>query len=178
LLRRRIVHLLKGPPPLEIAIQRGMKVGVNVSVQSDVVFDMSLAWLIEIGDDVTIAPGAYLLAHDASTKRALGYTRIGRVTVGRGAFVGARALLMPGVTVGERAIVAAGAIVVDDVPEGAIVAGNPARVVGEVDEYLERRRRELADAPRWGAAAGTWPLSAAAREQQRATLADRFGFVE
>ena len=45
---------------------------------------------------------------------------------------------MPGVTIGEGAIVAAGAIVTKSVPDGMVVGGNPARVIGTVDEFKER----------------------------------------
>lgn len=49
------------------------------------------------------------------------------VTVARGAVVGAGAILLPGIRVGEGALVGAGAVVVGDVPDGAVVVGNPAR---------------------------------------------------
>jgi maltose O-acetyltransferase len=52
------------------------------------------------------------------------------VTIGRNVWIGASAVINPGVTLGDDAIVSAGAVVVEDVPEGATVAGNPARVVG------------------------------------------------
>jgi len=52
----------------------------------------------------------------------------------RGAKVGANATLLPGVTIGENALVGAGAVVVRDVPAGAVVAGNPARVIKQITE--------------------------------------------
>ena len=106
-----------------------------------------MPWLIEIGDECTIAPEAYLLAHDASTKRHLNRTRVGRVCIGRRVFIGARAVILPGVTVGDESIVAAGSVVVHDVPPRTIVAGNPARQVGSLDDYLAEQRRRLAEGP-------------------------------
>jgi acetyltransferase-like isoleucine patch superfamily enzyme len=50
----------------------------------------------------------------------------------RGAKIGANATLLPGITIGENALVGAGAVVVDDVPAGAVVAGNPARVIKRI----------------------------------------------
>jgi len=50
----------------------------------------------------------------------------------QGAKVGANATILPGVVVGENALVGAGAVVVRDVPPGAVVAGNPARVIGQI----------------------------------------------
>jgi acetyltransferase-like isoleucine patch superfamily enzyme len=51
------------------------------------------------------------------------------VTIGRGVFVGARAIIMKGVTIGDRAVVGAGAVVTKDVPAGQRAVGNPARVL-------------------------------------------------
>jgi maltose O-acetyltransferase len=53
------------------------------------------------------------------------------VVIGDHAWIGYRALVLPGVTIGEGGVVAAGAVVTKDVPPYAIVAGNPARVVGQ-----------------------------------------------
>lgn len=52
----------------------------------------------------------------------------------RGARVGGGSVLLPGVTIGENALVGAGSVVTKDVPDAAIVAGNPARIVGRVRE--------------------------------------------
>jgi sugar O-acyltransferase (sialic acid O-acetyltransferase NeuD family) len=67
-----------------------------------------------IGDGVHVAPGA---------------TLCGCVTVGDGVLIGAGAVVLPRLRIGDDAIVAAGAIVTRDVPSGALVIGNPARIV-------------------------------------------------
>jgi putative colanic acid biosynthesis acetyltransferase WcaF len=82
---------------------------------------------IEIHEDATVAQEVYLCTgtHDfASPNREL---QTAKITVGAGAFVCARAFVLPGVTIGARAVVGACAVVTRDVPEGARVAGNPAR---------------------------------------------------
>jgi maltose O-acetyltransferase len=96
---------------------------------------------------VTIAPGAYLLAHDASTKSLIGYTWVAPVTIEDGAFIGAYAVILPGVTVGARAIVGAASVVTSDVPAGAIVVGVPARVIGSVAQYQDLHRSRLSSFP-------------------------------
>ena len=58
------------------------------------------------------------------------------VVVGDGAALGARAVLLPGVTVGEGALVGAGAVVTRSVEPGAVVAGNPARVIGRRENLV------------------------------------------
>ncbi|HEY8966141.1 MAG TPA: DapH/DapD/GlmU-related protein [Candidatus Methylacidiphilales bacterium] len=77
----------------------------------------------------TVAQEAYLCAgtHDFSKESLPLVTRT--VRIGEGAFVGARAFVLPGVTVGARAVVGACAVVTKDVPPGAVVAGNPAHLL-------------------------------------------------
>lgn len=122
-----------------------MEIGDNCSIQPGVVFDYSHCWLIKIGNNVTIAPEAYFLAHDASTKNLINYTKnlinytkIGSITLEDNVFIGARALIMPGVTIGKNSIVAAGSIVTKSIPEGSVVAGNPAIVISNINKYKEK----------------------------------------
>ena len=67
----------------------GMKVGKDFNRLAGVILDPSHCWLIDIGDNVTIAPRVHVLCHDASTKGFLGYTKIGRVNIGSNVFIGA-----------------------------------------------------------------------------------------
>ena len=62
----------------------------------------------------------------------------GKITVEDNAYIGAAAQIMPGVTIGAGALVAAGSIVTKSVPKGMVVAGNPARVICSVDDYIKR----------------------------------------
>lgn len=128
-LRARIRKILLEEIWLDDYLKRGMKSGKNSSIQPGVILDYSHCNLITIGNNVTIAPQAYLLAHDASTKRDLGYTKIGRIDIKDNVFAGARALIMPGVTVGENSIVTAGAVVTKNVKPNTVVAGNPAKEI-------------------------------------------------
>jgi len=84
---------------------------------------------IILQEGATIAQEAYLCTgtHDFTSPHLPLQTA--PITVGRGAFVGARAFVLPGVTLGEHCLVGAMAVVTRDVPPGAIVAGNPARAV-------------------------------------------------
>ena len=56
--------------------------------------------------------------------------------------IGARTVILPGRKIGPNAIVGAGTVVNMDVPEGAVVAGNPARIIGTVEEFEQKRLRE------------------------------------
>lgn len=85
---------------------------------------------IRIEDDVLIGPKASLITEnhpgDPQNRRTLVCKPI---HIKRNAWIGAAATILPGVTIGENAIVAAGAVVTRDVPDNAVVAGVPARVV-------------------------------------------------
>ncbi len=80
---------------------------------------------VHIAKYTYIAFGATILTHDfVRALRADTY-------IGESCFIGARSIIMPGVTVGDCCIVAAGSVVTRDVPDNCIVAGNPAKVVRE-----------------------------------------------
>jgi len=85
---------------------------------------------IEIGADATVAQEAYLCTgtHDFASPRLSLQTA--PIRIGRGAFVGARSIILPGLTLGEGCVVGAAAVVTRDVAPYAIVAGNPARQIG------------------------------------------------
>jgi carbonic anhydrase/acetyltransferase-like protein (isoleucine patch superfamily) len=118
-------------------MQRGLKVGKNVYIQLGVEFDPGYPYLIEIGDDCRITGGVMIMAHDATTFRDLGITRIAPVRILEGSFIGYGATILPGVTIGPRALVAARSFVNRDVGEDMAVAGNPARRFGSYSEILK-----------------------------------------
>jgi acetyltransferase-like isoleucine patch superfamily enzyme len=83
-----------------------------------------------IGDNVSISAEVCILTadHDLNAPDFAGRQR--QVSIGDFAFIGTRALVLPGVSIGKGAAVAAGSIVTKDVPEYAIVAGCPAKQIG------------------------------------------------
>lgn len=132
---------------LEIAIENGLKIGKNHNIQNQVIFDWSHCWLIEIGDNVTIAPRTYILCHDASTKNALGYTKIGRVRIGNNVFIGANTTILPGVTIGDNVIIRANSVVTKDIPENSVAIGNPCRVIKDYNNYVDENKKIMDNVP-------------------------------
>jgi acetyltransferase-like isoleucine patch superfamily enzyme len=112
-------------------IRIGERVGIGANSEIRAVGTNRLV----IGDDVLIAPQCYIggsVYHHDRLDVPIGEQGLdlrGGVTVGRGAWIGASAVLVDGVTVGDHAIVAAGAVVVRDVPAYGIAGGVPARLL-------------------------------------------------
>ncbi len=139
----RFKCLIRGDQDLEKLIRRGLKVGKNFKRMKDVLIDPSHCWHISIGDNVTLAPRVHILAHDASMKTFLGFTRVANIKIGDNVFVGAGAIILPGVTVGDNVIIGAGSIVTKDIPNDSIALGNPAHVVKSLDEFLSRHKSKM-----------------------------------
>lgn len=118
----------------------GVSVGTGCRVYSCKV--ASEYHMVSIGNDTTISIDVLFVTHDGTgwlvrDDRGRRY-RYAPVRVGDRCFVGARAVLMPGVEVGSDSVVAVGAVVTKSVPAGSVVAGVPARVIGRTDELRER----------------------------------------
>lgn len=94
---------------------------------------------INTGSDVSIGPEASILTLGHDPRSPDFVDRGGDVVIGNRVWIGYRALILPGVTIGEGAVVGAGAVVTKDVEPYAIVAGNPARKIGERSRELEYR---------------------------------------
>ena len=126
--------------------EMGLKIGKNFKADKPRI-DISHCWLISIGDNVVFGPNVYLLAHDASTKPYLGYTKIGRVNIGDNTFIGADAVVMPGVSIGNNCIIGTASVVTRDIPDNTVYAGNPARFICTIEDYLEKNRNLLKTNP-------------------------------
>lgn len=147
---RNIIMLLNREIPTEVLIKRGMKVGKDFNRQQGCFLDPTHCFLITIGDDVTMSIRVTVMAHDASTKKTLGYTKIGQVHIGDHVFIGANTTILPGVTIGDYAVVGAGSIVTHDVPAKTVVAGVPAKEICSVDEYVARFQSQMDEANTFG----------------------------
>ncbi|MBI1798813.1 MAG: hypothetical protein HYR73_03915 [Candidatus Eisenbacteria bacterium] len=128
------------PLGARLAIYRamGIRIGHGVFVGLDTYLGCQFPELIEIEDDVTISFRVTVVVHD-DARRMSGVIpgqlegTVAPVRFRRGCYIGAGALILPGITVGEGAVVAAGAVVTRDVPPHQVVAGVPARTIKETD---------------------------------------------
>ncbi|WP_129113288.1 maltose acetyltransferase domain-containing protein [Halegenticoccus tardaugens] len=89
---------------------------------------------VDVGDNCLVGPGAhvYTATHPTDAAERNEGLEYGKpVAIGDDVWIGGRAVINPGVTVGDDVTIASGAVVTDDVPEGVVVGGNPARVIAE-----------------------------------------------
>lgn len=132
-------------PNAEELRKYGAHIGHDVYIYTKRI-DISHAFLLSIGNNVTLSDCRILL-HDGSTKRALNYSRVGRVEIGNNVFVGADAIILPNVKIGDNCIIGAGTVVSKDIPDGAVVVGNPARIINTYDAFVMRNKELLLERP-------------------------------
>jgi maltose O-acetyltransferase len=109
--------------------------GYNISLGAGVFLNYNCIILdvvtVHIGDMTQIAPGVQILTADHPrdpAQRAAGLEFGRPVRIGRNVWIGAGAIILPGVAIGDNSLIGAGSVVTRDVPAGATAVGNPARV--------------------------------------------------
>jgi len=129
---------LKKKRYLETLQNNGLKLGKNVLIVDTFFFDPSHCYLISIGDNTIICPNVRLIAHDASTKLFLGYTKFGKIDIKQNCFIGDSAIILPNVALGPNTVIGAGSIVTKSIPSDTVATGNPAKPICSLHAYLEK----------------------------------------
>lgn len=141
---KQLILRVRGEVDTRYLIEQGLHVGGNFHRMQGVIIDPGHCWLVSIGDNVTLAPRVHILAHDASTKKVLNYTKIGLVTIGNNVFVGADSVILPGVRIGDNVVIGANSTVTKDIPKNSVYAGSPARFICSFDDYVSNHRLAIA----------------------------------
>lgn len=110
------------------------------------------AYLISIGNNVTIAAGCEFITHDifynVFNRSSLNinnnkfYPYFNKIEIGNDVCIGGWVKIMPGVKVGDNAIIAGGSVVTKDVQAGTVVGGNPAKVIGYTKDLMHKRTNQ------------------------------------
>lgn len=178
---KALLYRLRGwCPPTEVLVRNGMKVGKNFKRLNDVILDPGHCWLIEIGDNVTMAPRVHVLCHDASTKQWLGYAKVGVVKIGSNVFIGANTVILPGSRIGDNVVIGAQSLVVGDIPENSVVAGCPAKIISSLADYLSKMRKCMENGPIYGEA---YTIRGGIKQSQKEKMKEvlsqnKLGFVD
>ncbi len=136
------------PSKEEIWRARGVTIGQNFD-GPDSAIDYCFGHLVTIGDNVTIS-GTTILAHDGSTKKILGYSKVAPVSIGNDVFIGYGCIVLPGVTIGNKVIVGAGTVISKDIPDNVVVvrgSDSAYRVLCTYDEYVETQKARMKSLP-------------------------------
>ncbi len=118
-------------PPFYMDFGRNLRVGKNVLIQHCCTFFDRCG--ITIGDNTFIAPKVNLITINHPVEPSKRNCTYGApITIGRNVWIGIASTVLPGVTIGDNSIVGANSVVTHDVPPNTIVAGSPARKIGDV----------------------------------------------
>lgn len=129
---------------------KGAKIGKNTVFFSPrkTIVDEGKAFLITIGDYCKITSGVTILAHDYSRSVLRYYygDNIGGsspVKIGNNCFLGINAIILMGTVIGNNCIVGAGSVVKGTFPENSVIAGNPARIICNLEEFHYKRQNRV-----------------------------------
>jgi len=162
---------------LDNLVAKGMKMGSNIQIVDTFFFDPSHCFLISIGDNCIICPNVRLIAHDASTKMILGYTKIGLINIRENCFIGDSTIVLPNVTIGPNSIIGSGSVITKDIPPYSVAAGNPARVICPVDEYIRKIEAISKDKKVFGRDYYIDNLDESKRQEIIASIGRSIGFI-
>lgn len=160
-------------------IRLGLKVGKNFQIEKGCQIDTPFAWLISIGNNVTLASKVYILAHDASCKKHVGYTKIGKVNIGDNVFIGANSTILPNVSIGNNSIIGANSLVSKDVPENTVVAGNPAKTIDKLESFIDKNEERMKTTNLYDK---SWTLRGRVTEEKKRIMIEqlqsKFGYID
>ncbi len=150
---KKFLHIMMRHTPgnaLRVGILKllGAKIKGKVAVSQEFfLYDAGQAHLLTLENGVGIGPGVTIIIHSDPSPSPLRriYPKLSLpVTIKKGAWIGARALILPGITVGEFSVIAAGAVVTKDVPPYSVVAGVPAKVIKKIPMDFNSDQEEKA----------------------------------
>ena len=114
--------------------------GYNISVGNKVFFNFNCCILdvmpVKMGSNILLGPNVqiYTATHPLKAKERASWLEAAKpITIGNDVWIGGSAIINPGVTIGNGVVIGSGAVVTKDVPDNVFVAGNPARVIKEID---------------------------------------------
>lgn len=135
----KIVKLIL--PPTKYAKYIGVKTGKGCVINTK--HFPTEPYLIEFGDYVRVAMHTKFFTHGGLVAQRFNHPdlileQFGKIKVGDYSYIGDSCLIMPGVEIGKNCVVGAGSVVTKSIPDGMMVAGNPAKIIGKTEEMVQR----------------------------------------
>lgn len=121
--------------PKKYAEFLGVKIGKDCSIATK--YFGSEPYLITIGDHVQITVDVRFFTHGGGwvfRNKHPHFDTFGKIKIGNNVYIGSCAIIMPGVTIGNNVVIGAGSVVTKSIEDNCIVAGNPARIIGNVSD--------------------------------------------
>lgn len=130
----------------------GIQVGEDVTIYAPTktFIDEQYPWMISIGSHVRITEGVKILTHDYAwsvlklvndSNKGIILGASGKVCIGNNVFIGMNTIITRNVTIGDNVIIGTGSIVTKDCKENSVYAGNPAKYIMSIDEYMNKRKQ-------------------------------------
>lgn len=122
------------------ALHEGVIMGKQNRIES-YFWSSAEPYLITIGSHCALTEGSKIYTHGGARVARGKYPDFdvfGKVVLGNRVYVGSGAQIMPGVIIGDNVLIAAGSVVTKSIPSNAVVAGNPAKYICSLDEYIEK----------------------------------------
>ncbi len=140
-MKHKIIHLFKR---IFFSLEKqardaGVKMGEHNLIASK--FWSTEPYLISIGNFCQLTEGTKIYTHGGALVARDKYPNFdffGKVVLGDRVYVGAGSKIMPGVTIGNNVLIAAGSVVTKSIPSNVVVAGNPAKYICTIDQYIEK----------------------------------------
>ena len=125
-------------PSAKLANSQNIYLGDHVEINRSVYLWAGHHSKIVIGDYTGISPEVFIISSNHGTKKGETFMtqdhQEADIIIGKDVWIGAHAIILPGVTIGDGAIIGAGSVVIKDIPENAIAFGVPARIVSKRKE--------------------------------------------
>lgn len=152
--------------------RKGVEIGENTELYNTRI-DTLRPFLVSIGNN-TLITGTTILTHDASTKKGMGYTKLGRITIGDNVFIGINCIILPNVHIGNDVIVGAGTIVSKDIPNNSVAVGNPMQIIGSFEDNMRRNELRLQNSPVFEI---NYSMTSEEKENMNKLLENRVGYL-
>lgn len=123
---------------LDRLVRNGLSLGKDVYLNEGFFLDPAHCFLITIEDGVTFGPDVKVFAHDASSLKSIGKTKVGLVRLGKNSFIGAGAIVLPSSSIGADSILGAQSLLSGHIPEAQVWGGNPAKFIMTLNDYKIR----------------------------------------